>query len=214
MKKTAHGTLFAVPLPDGTFLSGRVMLDIYACLKRRLFPADSPLPGLGKAYLIEMYSAVTEQAEHVPSNILIRGAFVESDEVGKSWPIIGHKPINPHEVEFPESILVFMHAGGQLAFECGELRIPLPLDYYTADRIKQLKCRHSAFLWPFTCLRMLDRENEVPKDYKMASLVGADLRNSPYRAMVYEHLPFTTEMSYFEKQQSMGLDLCRLYVDP
>lgn len=214
MKKTAHGTIFAVPLPDGTFLSGRVMLDIYACLKRRLLPADSPLPGLGKAYLIEMYSAISGRAEYTPSDILIRGAFLESDDVGDTWPIIGHKPVDPHEVEFPESIIGHMHALGGCDFQCGEISIPLPLDHATTDKVGEFKCRHSAFLWPFTCLRVLGRESEVPQDYKMASLDGADLRRSKHRGTIYEYLPFRMDTCYFEKQKAMGLNFERFYANP
>ena len=211
MKKLANGTLFSVPLPDGTFLCGRVMLDVYGCLKKRLFTHDSPLPGLGKAYLIEMYSAILQKAEYVASEVLIPGAFVESDEVGESWPIIGNRPVDPHEVQFPESILGYMHADGAIAFECGELRIPLPLAYESADKIGEFKRRHSAFLWPYTCLRVLGRESEVPTDYKMASLTGGDFRYSPYREEVYKHLPFAMEQTYFQKQAQLGLHLERLY---
>src|SRR5262249_64891 len=121
MKEMAHGTLFAVPLPDGSFLCGRVMLDIRGCLKRHLFPATSPLPGLGKAHLSEMYAAVTPVPEYVPSPLLVPGAFIESWEVGRSWPIIGHMPVDPKTVEFPESLIGFSHPGGGVAFECGEI---------------------------------------------------------------------------------------------
>src|SRR5262245_40752161 len=127
MVPLVHGTLFAVPLPNGTFLCGRVLLDIYACLQRRLFPAGSPLSGLGKAFLIEMYSAVVPASEYIPSEILIRGAFVESQEVGRTWPIIGTKPVDPKAVEFPEGLLISMHTHGQVAFQCGEIHLPIPL---------------------------------------------------------------------------------------
>ena len=129
------------------------------CLKRRYFPDNSPLPGLGKAYLIEMYSAISRKAEIISTDLLIHGAFIESTMIGDSWPIIGQKPVDPSEVEFPESVLVHMHADGAIAFECGELRIPLPLDYDYADKIGESMRRHSAFLWPYTCLRVMGRGN-------------------------------------------------------
>jgi hypothetical protein len=212
MTPVNHGKLFAVPLPDGTFLCGRVMLDIYGCVKRRLFPQDSPLSGLGKAYLIEMYSAVVPKPVYSPSPILIAGAFVESQEVGKSWPIIGDSPIDPRRVEFPEGLLIYMHTHGQVAFQCGEIHLPVPLsDDDLEGRIAERICRHSAYLWPYTCLRTLGRESEVPVDYKMASLSGGDLRLSPFREEVYQNLPFSMEESYFQKQSKMGLHLERLY---
>jgi hypothetical protein len=207
MTKLANGTLFCVPLPDGTFLSGRVILDIYGCLKKRLFPADSPLPGLGKAYLVEMYAAVLHKAEHVPSELLIPGAFVESHAVGAGWPIIGNMPVDPQKVSFPESLIGFMHSTGEVAFECGELSVPLPLSHSELDRIGVSRSRHSAFLWPYTCLRVMGREEEVPRDYKMAYLTGSDLRYSFHRKEIYKLLPFSMEQSYFEIQSRLGSTL-------
>ncbi len=211
MKKTAHGTLFAVPLPDGTFLSGRVMMDIYACLKRRLLPADSPLPGLGKAHLVEIYSLVSHTPTYTPSPKLIRGAFVESDELGESWKIIGHLPVNPNDVEFPETIIGYVHPQGDGKFENGEIGVKLPLPDDSANRIGEFKKRHSAVRWHYTCLRAMGRGEEVPKGYEGATLAGSDLRYSPDKASVYQHLPFPIEMSYYEKQKMMGFDLDRLY---
>ncbi len=211
MKKLANGTLFGVPLPDGTFLCGRVMLDVYGCLKRRLFPHDSPLPGLGKAYLVEMYSAILQKAEYVASEVLIPGGFVESDEVGDSWPIIGSRPVDPHDVSFPEALIGFMNPIGEVAFRCGEIQIPLPLSHHDLDRIGVSSTRHSAFLWPYTCLRVMGRGDEVPKGYEGATLVGSDLRYSPFREEVYEKLPFPMDQPYFAKQSQLGLQFERLY---
>lgn len=211
MKKTAHGTLFAVPLPDGTFLSGRVMLDIYACLKRRQFPADSPLPSLGKSFLVEMYSSISHTPTYTQSPKLICGAFVESDELGESWRIIGNMPVNPRNVEFPESIIGYMHPLGDGKFESGEIKIQLPIGDNISQRIGEFSTRHSAFLWHYTCLRAMGRGHEVPKGFEGATLAGSDLRNSPHRASIYQHLPFSMEMSYYDKQKIVGFDLDRLY---
>lgn len=211
MRQLANGSLFAVPLPDGTFVSGRVMLDIYGCLKRRLLPGDSPLAGAGKAHLVEMYSAITRDAAYEPSPIMIPGAIVSSDEMGTKWPIIGRIEVDPQTVEFPEAVLGRMHPGGECAFYCGEMRVLLPLPLKTAEMISEFARTHSSMLWPFTCLRMLGREGEIPGDYKMATLSGGDLRYSQYRNMIYEHLPFPVSLPHFEKQKAMGLHLERLY---
>lgn len=211
MKMTTHGTIFAVPLLDDTFVCGRVMLDIYACLKRRLLPADSPLPGLGRALLVEMYSSISRTPTYTPSLKLICGAFVESDELGESWQVIGHSPVNPREVEFPETIITYMHPQGDGEFQCGEITIPLPLEGDIARRIGEFSTRHSAVLWHYTCLRAMGRGDEVPRGYEGATLAGSDLRQSPHRASIYQHLPCSLEMSYYEKQKMMGFDLDRLY---
>jgi hypothetical protein len=211
MNKIAHGKIFAVPLPDGTYVCGRVLLDIYGLLKRRLFPVDSPLPGLGQAFLVEMYSGISKIAEFVPSPVFVPGAFIESKEIGKAWPVVGHETVDPRSVEFPESLIGFSHAGGETAFECGEISVALPLSRKELQRIAVLKSAHPAFLWPFTLLRTMGRESEVPVGYKTATLTDADLRFSPRRPRIFEHLPFSMEQTYFERQAQLGLNFERLY---
>ena len=214
MKKLAHGTIFAVPLPDGTYICGRVMLDVLGCIKRRLLPADSPLIGIfAEALLIEMYSAITSNPEYVPSQVLIPGAFVESKEVGKAWPVVGEEPIDPHKVEFPEALVGAVHTNGQAAFHCGEMEVLLPFNRGDLQEISVFHGRHSAFYWPYMCLWALGRKAEIPTDWIGITFERDDLRFcfSPHRARVYEHLPFQMEQSYFEKQAQMGLHLERLY---
>jgi hypothetical protein len=211
MGKPKHGDIFAVPLPDGTYLCGRVMLDIASCRKRRLVPSGCPLAFLAGAFLIEMYRQVQPRPEYTPSAVLVPGAFVDPDEVGGDWPIIAHQAVDPRAVEFPESLIGRMTPIGQVAFECGEMRIPLPLKHAELDRVGEYSTFHSILLWPYTCLRMLGREGEVPLDYKMATLSGSDLRFSAHRNRIYKHLPFKKELSYFEKQAQLGLHLERLY---
>jgi hypothetical protein len=213
MDKPKHGDIFAVPLPDRTYLCGRVTLDISACLTRRLVPAGSPLTGmLGGAFLIEMYRQVLPGLEYIPSPLLVPGAFVDcSDEVGSSWPIVAHQDVDPQKVEFPEALIGYRTSVGQVAFDCGEMRIGLPFKHAELDRVGEFTRLHSAFLWPYTCLRLLGRESEVPTDYKMATLAGSDLRFSPHRDRIYQHLPFRKELSYFEKQAQLGLHIEHLY---
>ena len=37
--KFRHGDVFVVPLPDGTYLPGRIRLDFHGSLKKQMFPA-------------------------------------------------------------------------------------------------------------------------------------------------------------------------------
>src|SRR4051812_8702206 len=180
MAKLLHGAIFAVPLPDGTYIFGRVLLDVYETLKKRLFPADSPISSLGKTLLIEMYSSIQKTPDYVPSPPLVPGAFVDPREVGKGWPIVAENAVDPRTVEFPESLIAYRHPNGDAAFDVGEIRIMLPLLEKDVKQIGVLSTRHSAFLWGFTCLRVMGRGNEVPADYKSATLEDADLRISPY----------------------------------
>lgn len=208
--KLEHGNVFAVPLPGGGFLFGRVMLDVRRCVRRGLLPVDSPLSGLSPV-LIEMYRGVSATTDYQPSELLIPGAFVQSQEIGKSWPLVANVPVNPREVQFPESLIGFMHERGQCAFECGEMSIPLPLSLEECHRIDVHKTLHSSLLWPYTCLRQLGRDSEVPKEYVMASLHHSDLRFSSQRARMYRYLAIKASESYFEQQVKMGHDISRLY---
>jgi hypothetical protein len=211
-KHINHGDIFAIPLPDGSYLFGRVMLDIYATTKRRLFPADSPLSGLGKALLIEVYEQVSESLDYKPSDLLIPGAIVEADELGHTWPILTNSDIDVHDVQFPEAMIGHMHNAGEVAFLCGEIRLLLPFKQRELMTMRVLLTRHSAFLWPYVCLHELGRASEIPDKYrKGCHLRTSDLRYTEHRSKVYQHLPLDPDDSYYEQQKQLGLNLERLY---
>lgn len=221
--KLSHGDLFAIPLPDGTYLSGRIMLDLYGALKRRLLPADSPLIVYGKVYLIEMYSAVSKYPEHIPSPVLIKGALIAYGAVGNNWPLVGNIPVDPHTVEFPEGLVGFDHSYGQTAFCCGEMRIPVPLLqiarnsrvwYVSPSGGPELEVgvtSNPPLYWPYMCLWAMGRKNEIPAEWVGITFEHDDFRFTQYRSYIYQYLPFSMEMSYYEKQKQMGLHLERLY---
>lgn len=209
MKKTAHGKIFALPLPDGTYLFGRVMLEVMPVLKRRLLPYDSPLLFYSDTYLVEMYSATAPRPEYVPSPILIPAAFVGRGMVGRQWPVVGQRPVDPRTVAFPETLSGWGHSEGEGAFQSGEIRYPVP---FTEDdvqrRIRVLGSWTVPAGWADCCLWPLGHR----KPYAGEFLLHSDLRFSPqHRAEVYKHLPFSMEMSYFEKQAQLGLHLERFY---
>ena len=213
-QKVNAGDVFAVPLPDGEYLFGRVLLDIYATTKRRLFPPDSPLPGLGKALLIEMYGGTASLPEYTPSEMLIPGAFVEVDKVGTDWPIVAHVPVDVQKVQFPETLIGHMHAEGEVAFECGEIRVLIPITHEVLRReFGVYSTRHSAFLWHYVCLHQLGRGDEIPSDYPAVKnyLRNSDLRFTEHRTRIYEHLPLDINDSYYQQQAKLGLNLERLY---
>ncbi len=212
MRKPAHGTIFAVPLPDGTYIFGRVMLDVMAMLKRRLFPNDSPVAFYSDAYLIQMYSLVAAKPEYAPSPVLIPGVYVRSNEVGEKWPVVGSESVDPRTVEFPETLIGWDHAKGEVAFRYGEISCPIPLT--ENDFLKVIGVFGGSkppVYWPYLCLWALGRRSEIPREWPGITLATSDLRFSPHRARVYEHLPFPMEMSYFDKQKQLGLHLERFY---
>ncbi len=210
-KSIQNGDVFAVPLPDSTFLFGRVMLNIHATTKKRLFPAGSPLPSLGKALLVEMYEQPLPSPNYKPSGILVPGAFVEADEVGGTWPIISNVAIDVHDVRFPETMIGHMHDAGEVDFECGEIDIPIPITLREMESMRVLSTRHSAFLWPYICLNAMGRGMEIPGEYTPSChLRDSDLRFSSHRALIYSYLPLNPNDSYYQQQQQLGLRLERL----
>ena len=112
MAKALNGSIFAVPLPDGAYVFGRVLLDVRAIWKQRLLPHDSPILYANDACLVEMYSAIAPDPNFVPSQVLFPSAFVESREIGKSWRLVSHVPVNVKAVEFPETLIGFNHPLG------------------------------------------------------------------------------------------------------
>jgi hypothetical protein len=167
MTKTLHGNIFAVPLPDGTYICGRVLLDVRAIWKQRLLPHDSPLLYANSKCLVEMYSQVQSTPDYLASPLLVAGIFVDASELGKSWPLIGNEPVYSQKVEFPETLIGFHHPKGESAFECGEISVPLSLTEKEIHRmgLGVFKSSYSAFLWPFACWRLLGHEDsEIPEN--------------------------------------------------
>jgi len=201
-----QGKIFAMPLSDGQYVCGRVMLDIPGNIRRRLFPSDTPLGGIFlESVLVEMYSASVPTLGYVPSPIAIPGVLTDASRIGKEWPVVAEKPVDPREVEFPESVSGW-EAGA--AFFCGEMCLEVPFEEEVW--FKEIRVMGTTLLgdcledaWLSTVGR--------PYKYKYLRLEHIDLRYSRHRARVYEHLPFPMEMSYFDKQAMMGLHFERLY---
>lgn len=214
MKKspTAAGNVFSLPLPDGSYAFGRVLLDPMEARKKRLLAVDSPLAGLlGQGVLVQLYTQASDTNDYVSSPVLVDGLFVERRNLRTEWDIVAYEDVDPRAVEFPEFVTGFCHDAGQLAFVCGEIRFPLPFPIAEQPTFQGRAVRHSAFMLPYIWLFAAGRREEVPEDYVVADLHGADLRISAYRDHIYEHLPFAKEMSYWEKQLSLALDFGRLY---
>ena len=108
MARLAHGKIFAVPLPDGTYVCGRVMLDIEGCLRRRLFRNDSPLLFYNDGHLVEMYSGVEPHA-HVSPVARFDSRRVRGEERNRRrLAYRGRDAGGPAGmVEFPESLIGF-----------------------------------------------------------------------------------------------------------
>jgi hypothetical protein len=210
-KKLLNGVVFANPLPNGQYLCGRVMLDIQGNVKRRLFPSDSALGLFFGTVLVEMYSIPTARPEYVPSPVLIPGELVFAKFIGRDWPIVGEIPVDLRTVEFPEGVSGFEHPKGEADFTCGEIAVPLPLSDRDCDEINARPSVGLGNTIGLRCAIALGLMPERPGFKRGSPISSQDLRFSKYRPRVYEHLPFPMEISYYDKQKMMGLNLERLY---
>jgi hypothetical protein len=213
MRNIKAGTLFAVPVLEGSFLFGRLMLNSAYCRKKRLLPEGSPIAGLGGECLVEMYRGISTSLEYAPSPVLLPGAWLWPDNIGRSWPIIGFEDVRCLDVEFPEALIIHPHADGEAAFTCGEIFIPLPLSHQDVDAIGVYRTVHPQVTWGYVCLALMGRQDAIPVDWQNAvGLADTDLRFSTHRDQIYQYLPFDKNLSYFEKQAQLGHRLQRFYM--
>jgi hypothetical protein len=212
MTRIRHGDVFAVPLPNGLFIFGRVMLNVARCVKQRLIPEGSPLGGFNRECLVQMYQHLSPLPEYVPSPVLIPGAYVWPDELGTGWPIVAHGHVDCRMVEFPECLSGFNHEEGETAFIAGEIFIPIPI---SNGEYIDLDVQYTVFppvTWGYNCLHMLGREDIIPEKWRRGlGLADSDLRYSPHRDRIYQYLPFDKDLSYWEKQEQLGHSLERFY---
>lgn len=148
MKKISFkvGDLFAIPLLDGNYATGRILLypkkqkfkKIIEETKKEIeggekdfpeaFMYGTEMPYHGGGILVEVYKEVFNEPTAKQSEVLIKGIEVSSYSIEREeWPIIGNIPVKPTEVEFPEFIVV-IPPKRQWYFCRGEVWIPLPVD--------------------------------------------------------------------------------------
>jgi len=165
-------------------------------------------------YLVEIYRDCDKTEEFSAAKLCVPGIFVAADEIGTEWAVLGHVPVDPITIQFPEFLAGQNHAAGSVVFECGEIRLPLP---YRSEDIDQIEVRKRLFFGvglPILSLLFLDRKDlirqgELSPGYGLANV---DLRYSPFRAEVYGYLPIMSHEPYYEKQTRLGLNLDRLLV--
>jgi hypothetical protein len=208
-----EGDIFAVPLPTGEFIFGKIQLDVARLRRSRKLPPDSNLLALGNPVLVEMYRAVSPSSRYAPSQVLIPGAFLQTNEFGKKWKVVDHIEVDVPNVAFPESLIGHMHDEGSADFICGEIRIPLPISHAAYEDIDVCSTAHSTYYWPAVCMQELGRAEELPEEIRnMEQLSRQDLRFSEHRRYIYKLLPIDTDQSYYEQQAQLGYDIERLYI--
>jgi len=211
MAKFKCGDMFAIVLPNGRYVCGRIMLDIdKQCVKPQLLPPGSPLQFFGKAVLVDVYRETTPEPTVVRSNALINGIFVDPRALQKGdWPIVGHEEVDPTTVEFPEGLI---GVEGRAAFRRGEISLHLPLRSADVRRIGVYNALLNPVNIPDTVLYYLGLKGLINlSNPEAASLKRNDLRFSDHRAEVYHLLGEDPSQSYDEMSTRLGLNLSRFY---
>lgn len=219
------GDLFAIPLPDGKYVTGRILLypkkqkfkKIIEETKKEIEAGQKDFPEaftygtetlyVGCGILVEVYKEVFNEPTAKQSEVLIKGIQVSSYLIEcEKWPIIGNIPVNPTDVEFPEFIVV-IPPKRQWYFSRGEVWLPLPVD--DPNNIgdwRGLKIRFTMHtgLADYIIYLLGDMEKGI-------SLANQDLRYNERRREVYELLNLPLDEPYYKFALRHGLDLARFF---
>ncbi len=211
MAKYKTGDLFAIPLGDGTFVTGRILLDVkQQCVKPKRIDDASPLSFHNGALLVEIYRAVSEQPSAERSDRLIAGVFTGPDRLAQGdWRIVGNEEVDPRTVEFPETVHshnMSMYLGrGEVMLQLGP-----GIDGWNGIKINPVAVSEN--LLSDICLHYLGKEDSIDgRKRKAAQLADKDLRFNERRDEVYQALGLSPNQSYYEFAKAHGHDLARFY---
>jgi hypothetical protein len=208
------GDIFSFELVPGEYLSARILLDIKKqCIQSKLISSGNPLYFFGSCVLVEAYSQSTPEPTAVPSDILIPGIFIGSNIIARGvWKVIGHEPVDPTTVEFPEALI---GSGPRVRFNRGEVELSIQIEQGELDHIKVYNMIHGGGFLPEICLTYLGRGEEINNplapDLKRRGLEDCDLRFSEHREEVYSRIDADPNESYYELSKRLGHDITRFY---
>jgi hypothetical protein len=94
-KRFKAGDIFALELPTGEYVTGRVLLDVkHQCIRPKLLLSDSPLSFFNGAVLTEIYKQSFPEPTTERSEILISGIWTDSGSFKRGrWNIIGYEAL-------------------------------------------------------------------------------------------------------------------------
>ena len=209
-----HGDVFSIPLPDGQFLFGRVVFDVAKQTRKPgvVVSPDNYFTFFRSSILVDVYRdlqavSTTDFSEQV----LIPGVFTSTTLLDSGvWRVIGNRPVDPTQVEFPE---VFVHSDATAFFERGELFLPTQLTWNEYESLPFRACVNSPYGIGAMGLNYLGRRDLIEEKYLYPQyLEDDDLRYQPQRrAALYQQLGEDPEESYYQLALRHGLDFARFY---
>ena len=212
MAKFKDGSLFAIPLPAGDWLTGRVLLDMARVTKTIAFSPPAPLARRKAMVLVEVYSNASDEPSDLTSDVLIPSAWIDPDALkGKDnpvWPVVGFREVDPITVDFPENVFGTSNVA---MFEKGEIRLPIRGDASDVQRWDANSLVMLAKRFTQVCSHYLGRIDPTLEDPDIFSLSSDDLRFNPNRDEVMSRIEPPKAATYFEWAKSLGIDPTRLW---
>jgi hypothetical protein len=206
------GDVFSLQLPDGTYTSGHIVLDVRKqCVRPKKIDANSSLDFFDGTLLVDIYKHVADEPVFEPAERLIAGMFVMNRFLKSGqWPIIDHVDVDPKAVEFPETLA---NVQGRLCFQRGEVVLPFSRRSPSLDTIEIFPTMHRPVGVPMVCYYYLHREGlieHIEKD-QARDLKIRDLRFTEHRSEIYALLDNDEDQSYYEMSLKHGYDVTRFY---
>jgi hypothetical protein len=213
MPSLKAGDIFSIPLPDSRYLAGRVVLDVAQALKRGLIKPGTPLALKSGSILVETYREISEAPSPAVSEVLLPGVFVSkslfSPREEGHWRIVGHQPIEPTRIEFPEALYGSKRT---VMFTRGEVDLPVPLGLEALDRFETRPGVVPAHALAGTCLYYLGLKHLIrAANPESMDLRDTDLRFTDQRDEIYRLMGEDPKQSYHELSARHGHDISRLY---
>jgi Immunity protein 26 len=215
-KKFKAGDIFSFQIPTGEYMAGRVMLDVKRqCVRSKLLESGSALSFYGSSILIEVYKQTFSNPTSERSDILIPGIWCDPGLIEKGlWKILEHQPIDPTQVDFPESFV--QYGARTILFQRGELAIPIDMTYEEYKQLSIFGRVHGGGNLGEYCLYHLERKDEISVpdlvvDVELRNLKNTDLHFHEFRSEAYRRLGEDENQSYFEIALKHGHDLRRFY---
>lgn len=212
-QKFNTGDIFAIPLPTGQYLFGRILFDVYKQCNQpgANVPAGTYFDFFAGCFLIEVYEKLTDAPVYQPSSIVLPGVFTSPTFFKNgTWPIVAHQDVNPHEVDFPES-LISRYPG--IYFNKGEINLLTKLTEADYERIKVYSTLNSPYGIGAMALHHSGRRELIEERYLYDEyLERTDLRyKSTTRDEIYNQLGEDPKQSYYQLALKHKQDLSRLY---
>lgn len=215
MIKGMAGDIFKIPLTEDEYAFGRLMLDVRAQgIETGKIAGDNPLMIFPDALLIEIYRSTS--AGKLPSSleILIPGLFSSNNCLGDgSWEIVGHRAVDPMDIEYPETLSAGGKTGAMLVR--GETRQPIPMEMEEIMEIgiypSMHPCRVLHELILFHLGRKDEIENREPDEVEYYELSKYDLRYYPERERILQLGGIDPNEKYYDLATRLGHDPDRFF---